>query len=297
MKFRIEYTPKRSSLTLDPSRPIALVGSCFSANIAAKMNECMWKAYNGVGTLYNPISIAKVLELMILDENSSCELEKSLFEANGKFHSWLFDSHFSASSREECIKNIKDTQNELLKILGEAQALIVTFGTSWCYAIDDIYGVQHEKNYIVANCHKMPAAMFRRHRVSIEEISSLWIDLCYRLKKKFPDMTVIFTVSPVRHLKDGFEGNTLSKATLHLAVENICKNVAHSIYYPAFEILNDDLRDYRFYASDLVHPSDSAIEYIWESFCKTFLDDEGTLKIKVGNKIFKRLNHRQIIQK
>ena len=296
MKFRTEFIPVRSVLTLDPARSIVLVGSCFASNIASKMRECMWNAYNGVGTLYNPMSIAKVLELMIFSECAYSDFESSLFETEGKVHSWLFDTHFSASTKEKCLQNILDSQKELLRALAEAQALVVTFGTSWCYSLSEYVLQDVTEEYIVANCHKMPTSMFRRKRVSIEEISSLWIGLCNDIRKKYPELKIIFTVSPVRHLKDGFEGNTLSKAILHLAVERICEKVRGCIYFPAFELMYDDLRDYRFYASDLAHPSETAVEYIWEVFCKTFLDENGLVKIKEGGKRYKMLNHRQILQ-
>ncbi len=296
MKFRTEYIPKRSTYTLDPSRPIVLVGSCFAANIAAKMRECSWNAFNGAGTLYNPMSIARILELLVLADKPIESLDSSLFEAEERIHSWLFDSHFSASTRHKFIEGIFHTREKLLKFLEDSQALIVTFGTAWCYVLKDEYQPSSEEKdeYIVANCHKMPSAMFGRRRVSIEEISKLWISLCSKLKQKYPDLKIIFTVSPVRHLKDGFEGNTLSKATLHLAVEEICRRVEDCLYFPAYELVCDDLRDYRFYASDLVHPSDAAVEYIWENFCKTFVDEKGMLMLKAGLKEHKRLNHRPI---
>lgn len=289
MKFRTEYKATPSILKLNPTCPVVLVGSCFAANIATKMNECMWDAFNGVGTLYNPMSIAKVLELLVLAKDYMSEIDTSLFEAHGKMHSWLFDSHFSAGSKERLIKEIQDSRTGLLSSLQQAQALVVTFGTSWCYELAE------RVDYIVANCHKMPAKIFRRKRMSVEEISTLWINLCKLLLQKYPELNIIFTVSPVRHLKDGFEGNTLSKATLHLAVEKICADLERCYYFPAYELVCDDLRDYRFYASDLVHPSDSAIEYIWEVFCDTFLDDFGKNKIKEGSKRFKALNHRPIM--
>lgn len=260
----------------------------------------MWDAYNGIGTLYNPLSIAKVLELLLLNDNYYGQMESSLFESEGRIHSWLFDSHFSALTKEKCLQAIENNRNELLETLSKAEALIVTFGTSWIYELREGFPAEGDKNlrngYVVANCHKMPAALFSRRRVSIEEIYSIWIDLVCRLKNKYPDLSIIFTVSPVRHLKDGFVGNTLSKATLHLAVDKICHNIDCCRYFPAYELVCDDLRDYRFYASDLVHPSEMAVEYIWEVFCETFVDDKGKIRLKEGNREFKRLNHR-IIQK
>ena len=292
MKFRTEYKETRIQPPLDPSRPIVLVGSCFATNIASKMQECQWEAYNGIGTLYNPMSIAKVLELMIFENDFRAKVANSLFESEGKVHSWLFDSHFSSVSKEECLDLISKMRSDLLSSISRAQAIIVTFGTAWCYSLVE---TQEEKQeYIVANCHKMPAIMFRRRRVDIEEIASMWIKLCEKIKKRYPSLRIIFTVSPVRHLKDGFEGNSLSKATLLLAVEKICSSLEYSIYFPAYEIVCDDLRDYRFYASDLVHPSDSAVEYIWEKFRSTFIDEKGEMLLKEGSKRYKFLHHRPI---
>ncbi len=256
----------------------------------------MWDAFNGVGTLYNPVSISIVLDSLLFNHDSSY-IRASLFESEGKIHSWLFDSHFSAPSSEECLKKIETSKVELRSALSKAQALIVTFGTSWCYELissPDNEGSQ--KDYIVANCHKMPSSLFNRKRVSIEEIASIWIDLCSRLIEEYPDLKILFTVSPVRHLKDGFEGNTLSKATLHLAIERICEQIPAAYYFPAYEIVCDDLRDYRFYAGDLVHPSEAAVEYIWEVFCKTYLDEKGMATIKEGIKLYKQLNHRPIMK-
>lgn len=136
--------------------------------------------------------------------------------------------------------------------------------------------------------------MFERRRLTIGEISALWSDLCNRLTTLYPNLNIIFTVSPVRHLKDGFEGNARSKATLHLAVEEICQASDKCFYFPAYEIVNDDLRDYRFYASDLAHPSDTAVEYIWEIFRQTYVDAEGERLLKEGNRRYKALNHRPI---
>lgn len=288
MKFRTEYIPSKSGLTLDPSRPVALIGSCFADNMARKMRECQWEAFNGAGTLYNPISIAKVLDLILFDDDWEQNLKDSLFESEGYVHSWLFDSHFSRKSEEELVSTVGGMRISLRNLLEDARTLIVTFGTAWCYFLDE------KPDYVVANCHKMPQSLFSRRRVSIETIVDVWTGLCKKLNEKYPNLKLIITVSPVRHLKDGFEGNSRSKAALLLAVEEICERVGDAIYFPAYEIVTDDLRDYRFYASDLVHPSDQAVEYIWEIFCKTFLDAKGENLLKDGSKAYKRMNHRPI---
>lgn len=297
MKFRTEFTPSRSHLILSPSRPIALVGSCFAQNIAAKMRECLWQVFSNAGALYNPLSIAKVLDLLVFNPDFETELRDSLFESEGYVHSWLFDSHFSRRSAEELVREIDDLRCNLLTTLEQAQALIVTFGTAWCYSLNE------RPEYVVSNCHKMPQQMFLRRRMSVGEIVEIWTGLCRRLVKRFPGLNLIFTVSPVRHLKDGFEGNSRSKATLFLAAEEICGGAAMSsenpegnaIYFPAYEIVCDDLRDYRFYASDLVHPSEMAVEYLWSIFRSTFLDASGERMLIEGSKAYKRQHHRPIL--
>lgn len=280
------------------------------------MRECDWDVFSDAGTLYNPLSIASVLDTLVFNPEWKEDVRSSLFEREGYVHSWLFDSHFSRHTEEEILSAIGEMREKLLSSLENAQAMIITFGTSWTYFLTPQNSYQStsfrrhaptsdETGVAVSNCHKMPQAMFFRRRLSVAEIVAVWGDLCVRLKKKYPGLTMIFTVSPVRHLKDGFEGNSRSKATLLLAVEDLCQLLNRSssgmpddepraIYFPAFEIVCDDLRDYRFYSSDLAHPSDMAVEYIWEIFLKTFLDEKGRAQLKEGNRAFKFRNHRPI---
>ncbi len=290
MKFRTELQPEQSAFHLDPRRSVALIGSCFAQNIAREMEECGWNAFCGAGTLYNPLSIAKVLSLLIFDDDWEVKFKDSLFESEGVMHSWLFDSHFSRLSASQCVEAVAEIRDSLLKTLSEAEALIVTFGTAWCYYL------AWRPDYVVANCHKQHPAMFLRKRISPEEISLEWSNLLQRFLSRYTDMTVIFTVSPVRHLKDGFEGNSRSKAALLLAVEDICEKNANAKYFPAFEIVCDDLRDYRFYDSDLVHPSEFAVDYIWEKFRNSFVDDAGEAMLATWRKERLRSLHRPIIR-
>ena len=290
MKFRTEFKETPSSLRIDPRHPAVLIGSCFTQNIARKMTECQWESFCGAGTLYNPLSIARVLDLLVFSDDFHSTLTESMFQSEGLVHSWLFDTHFSRHTADECRSVVEQCRRNLKDALERSQALVVTFGTAWCYFIDD----EEKRNYVVANCHKMPQRMFTRRRISVREISDEWTCIYRRLKSLYPNLTVIFTVSPVRHLKDGFEGNARSKATLLLAIEEICRNCNDCLYFPAYEIVTDDLRDYRFYAQDLVHPSESAVEYIWELFRKTFIDPEGERILNEGNKRYKAMHHRKI---
>lgn len=255
------------------------------------MRECDWNVFNDAGTLYNPLSISKVLDTLVFNDNYKEVLHDSLFESENLIHSWLFDTHFSKPSVTEVINSIELSRNELMNCLNKSQAIIVTFGTAWCYFL------AQDMDYVVANCHKQPQSLFVRRRITISEIVDLWTAICKKIKRRFPNISFIFTVSPVRHLKDGFEGNTRSKAILQLAVEELCNNIEGCYYFPAYEIVCDDLRDYRFYASDLVHPSEMAIDYIWETFRRTYIDDDGDKLLKEGNKRYKAANHRPIANK
>lgn len=285
MIFRTEYKVPKTTLLLSPSQPVVLVGSCFSQNIASKMNEHLWKAVNPLGTLYNPFSIGVAIRMMLDRENGKNIFEKSLFEFNGVWNSHMFDSSFSSSNRDDCLQEFLIRQNVFHKNMSAGNLLIVTFGTSICYHLV-------ENDSIVGNCHKQPSVLFFEKRMGISDIVEYWDKIIKDLIASFPDIKIIFTVSPVRHLKNGFVGNSNSKAVLKLSIEEICENNECCYYFPAFEILNDDLRDYRFYASDLVHPSEEAVEYIWEKFCETFIDKNDEKLLSDGYKRNKYLHHR-----
>lgn len=287
MKFRTEYIPEKSELSLTPALPVALVGSCFTDNIASRMRGALWRAENPLGTLFNPLSIAAALRLVCDGADEEMLSSSYLTTADGMVRSWMFDSRFAAISESECGSAVRDACRRMEEVLERGRTLCVTFGTAWCYFL-------RERDLLVANCHKMPQILFERRRISAEEIADVWSVLIKRLTGRWPGLQIIFTVSPVRHLKDGFAGNFRSKAILALAVEKICAQSACCHYFPAYEILNDDLRDYRFYAEDLVHPSDEGVEYIWEMFRKTFLSREGDDLLKDGEKLARALAHRPL---
>lgn len=288
MKFRTEYRPERGDVSLSPMRPVVLLGSCFAENIAARMRRCLWKASNPAGTLYNPLSIERAIRLLLFEKDLIGVFKESLFKEGRFLRSWLFDSKTSSEYQSDILPMMIRMSDSLRSDLMAGKALFVTFGTAWCYFLTE------RPEYVVANCHKQPASTFTRRRLSVDEIADCWENLAMDLRRMFPGLEIIFTVSPVRHLKDGFEGNARSKATLLLAVERICSRLPFCSYFPAYEIVNDDLRDYRFYASDLTHPSDDAVEYIWEIFRSTYLDAEGEALLKEGEKIVKGWLHRPL---
>ena len=329
MKFRTEYLPVPSPFKLSPLQPVVMLGSCFSDNMLRRMRESLWNVVNPCGTLYNPLSIAFSLRTMLeieggergeqeegekrekhVEQEDITErkkgadrtLKESLFrDAEGKVRSFLGDFRFVGNDEEEVLNKWRSASKVLQDTLKDAKALFITFGTAICYSLlsdnTPLPSARSREEIIastVANCHKLPAARFERFRLSEEEIVAEWSNLCEELHLRYPELEIVFTVSPVRHLKDGFVGNMRSKAILLLAVERLCDELPYCSYFPAYEILNDDLRDYRFYDADLVHPSAQAVDYIRDIFCATYLDPSAMELLKKGEKIRKALLHRPL---
>lgn len=303
MKFRSEYKVRPSAFRLDPELPVTLLGSCFSENIGAKMRRALWDArINPCGVLFNPASIRRMLSLAA-SPDPSVEIAGSIAYRDGVFVSLLFDSGFASRSFTGCLEKCVCGLEKLRDALHRSQALIVTLGTSWVYAIDGCgesgkmgESVDIDEASVVANCHKFPAAKFCRFSLSVEEVAG---DL-KEIKRCADEISgrnypLLVTVSPVRHLRDDFRENTLSKATLQLGVAKAADSVGCK-YFPAYEILLDDLRDYRFYAADLAHPSDEAVEYIWEKFCQTYLSDRSQKLISEGESLVRRASHRPLVE-
>lgn len=290
MKFRTEYLPKQVNNLLDPESTIVLLGSCFTNNIGERMRNCRWRAFpNMFGPLYNPFSIARILRIAF-DRNSILDvIEGSLVKKDNLWVSWLTGSACSTYSREETFNRLYDKFSFLYNKLQEAGTLIITFGTSW------VYELKERPGYIVSNCHKFPADIFERRRLSVSEIFNEWNEILRMLSERFPDLRVILTISPVRHLKDGMEGNSRSKAILQLACEDLCKHNENVEYFPSYEVMMDDLRDYRFYTSDMIHPSETAVDYIWEKFQERYLSERSRKLLAEGEKVTRRLNHRPIL--
>lgn len=286
MKFRTEYTPQKGKFVLSPRHPVLFIGSCFSENIAGRMRDCLWRGFNFSGTLYNPHSIAVALDIMLLDDSGLVKFSESLYESGGVWKSRLFDSGFNGDTPEDCLEEFKRRQKEFKENIEKGETLVVTFGTSIVYCLK-------ESGQIVGNCHKEAAALFYEKRLTIQEIVECWDNVLDRLKARYPGVKVVFTVSPVRHLKNGFVGNARSKAVLQLAIESLVELRDWCDYFPAFEIMTDDLRDYRFYTSDLLHPSEEGIGYVWQKFQDTYLDTDGKLLVEEGEKIAKGFRHRQ----
>ena len=251
-----------------------MLGSCFSDEIGEQMQERYLNVTcNPFGTLYNPLSIAQAMQMTDMPQ---------LVEHEGLYHAMSHHGSFSRANQHEAEQAIRTSIETMQQALQEATVIIVTFGTAWVYEKD---------GQIVGNCHKLPESCFTRRRLSVEEIVAAWRPILDR----YPDKHWLFTVSPIRHIKDGLHENQLSKATLLQAVEQI---VLHSYpspatrrYFPSYEILLDELRDYRFYADDLVHPSSLAVNYIWERFVDTFCTPQTKNELVLQHKRWKHEHH------
>lgn len=281
--FRTEIKSIESSFTLDYDDVLLSFGSCFSQNIGAQLSQRKFNLlFNPFGVLYNPSSIKQSIERLF---GNSAYPEDQIIEHNGLWQSFDFHSSFSAVSQFECLNNIKASLSKALVQFQNATTLIVTFGTAYVYR-------NKANGQVVANCHKFPAANFTRERLSIAQIIDDYTELIQHLQTQFPSLKIIFTLSPIRHLKDGFEANQISKSILRIAIDEICKSSPNLHYFPSYELLLDDLRDYRFYQADLVHPNDLAIQYIWEKFQATYFNEETMDILKRVEELIKAANHR-----
>lgn len=257
MDFRLEFDPPSLSPKIDLDDKIMLVGSCFTEhvyNYLVASKFCALQNPNGI--LFNPSSIAKVLSRYVENRHLSSE---ELFEQNTLWNHWDFHSSLSCPNKEESLLRMNEAISLANGFLMDAQWLIITLGSAFVY---ELTGSQ-----VVANCHKMPASHFTKRMLDPEEIISSYETLVDQLKQFNNTLNIIFTISPVRHLRDGFVENNRSKAVLIHAVDKLTRQHAHLHYFPSYELVVDDLRDYRFYAEDMVHPNYQATRYVWEKFC------------------------------
>lgn len=257
MKLMLDIPELSSDFSIQHGEEIILMGSCFSDNLAPYLiNSGFQVLSNPFGTIFHPLALSRVLN-DVLDQISNVD---SVNRADLWFD-WRATNAFGRS--EEALQSILDEKfRATFESLKNASLLVVTFGTSWGYRKED---------QIVANCHKMPSALFEKELTDLEVMQSEWETLLSRLQKFNPDLTVVFTVSPVRHIKDGVVENNRSKARL---IE-----LAHSLqdygsYFPSYEIVTDILRDYRFFKEDMVHPNDQAVKIVWDEFEKYIFNEE-----------------------
>ena len=278
---------------IDFATGIVSLGSCFSDEIGRRLRDGGFHIeQNPFGTLYNPASIASALRRIMYDKEIG---EEALVEHEGLWHSWYHHGSFSRSTKEECLEACNSRLHVAHQALKEARLLMVTFGSAWVYDLVCSDATQDSDNPLntkhltlntktVANCHKLPQENFVRYMMTVDDIVTLWRPLLEEIRACYPTLHVLFTVSPIRHVGDGMHGNQLSKSTLLLAIDELVdKNLPPAkrkrkgvkvedperpvtVYFPSYEIVVDELRDYRFYDPDMMHPNDLAVDVVWDRF-------------------------------
>ncbi|MDT0556127.1 GSCFA domain-containing protein [Patiriisocius hiemis] len=284
LQTQIPLTPQENQI--DYSSKVLLLGSCFTENIGTKFGyykfDCL---VNPFGIIFNPVSIKTLIERALQKKQFS---EKDVFYHNEQWHCFEIHSKLSSDNKEKFISDLNAKLDLLLKYITEATHIIFTYGTSWVYNTK-------QDNTVVANCHKVPQKEFDKKILPVEVISNTITGVCNEIKKVNSKTNFIFTVSPVRHLKDGFIENTQSKAHLVVAIHNTLSPREQSrglYYFPSFEIMLDELRDYRFYKQDMLHPNETAITIIWERFKNVWVASETETTLQEVATIQKGLSHK-----
>lgn len=287
IKLSTEVSLPEIPVKLSYRRKSMMMGSCFAESIGTKLQElCFPLDVNPFGILYNPISIANSLDILL-----SGKLFKGgdLFYGGGLWNSFYHHSRFSNSDKRECLTGINNKISEAFSTLRESNILFVTFGTSWVFE-------NKSSGQIVSNCHKLPSSTFNHYRLTSVQIVERWIQLIERILEVNPAIQLVFTVSPIRHLKDGVHENQLSKSILLIAIDDLIKYFKSErvVYFPSYEIVLDELRDYRFYASDMVHMNEVAVSYIREKVESAFIDQEDRKIAREIEKLRQALEHRPL---
>jgi GSCFA family len=278
MDFMLNFEPPKLSKQINYRDKLLLVGSCFTEHIGNALREAKFSLLqNPNGILFDPVSVCSSLLSYVQNKQYT---ESDLFRLNEVWNSWQHHSRFSHIDRSEGLRNINESQENAHRFLKEADWLIITLGTSFSYRListpqPSLHEVERGSSFTsVANCHRAPAQWFAKHLLNIQEIIEA-LDLCIHQLFQFnPKLNIIFTVSPVRHIRDGVVENNRSKARLIEAVHHMFNKFDRLHYFPAYEIVIDILRDYRFYDIDLVHPNYMATDFVLQKFATSCLDDE-----------------------
>jgi hypothetical protein len=284
MKFSTVVPISKSKFPIDYQSKILSFGSCFAENMACKFDYFKFQnSSNPFGILFHPIAIENCISRSV---NLELFEEKELFFNNERWHNFDVHSDLSNLNRESLLREINALLVATNKQIVEASHIIITYGTSWVYR-------NKHTNKLVANCHKAPQNQFDKELLSVSTIEESIQNTINLIEKINPNCTIIFTVSPVRHIKDGFVENQRSKANLIAAIHsNLDLQNNAKEYFPSYEIMMDELRDYRFYAEDLLHPNQMAIDYIWGQFVTSSVDEGAFTSMNEIESIQRDLSHR-----
>lgn len=284
MKFRTEIKIPKSDFQINHRKHLISFGSCFSDHIGNKLKENKFNIVsNPFGVLYNPYSVSKAIERLY--ENRAFD-EHELQYHNQLYQSFMHHSSFSSPQKEECLNQINNSFKEAATFIHKADIFLITFGTAYVFRLK-------QTGEIVANCHKFAADTFDHQRLTVDEIVDKWNGIIRHAQRINPQIKFIFTVSPIRHWKDGAHENQISKSILHIAIDALTMQYNQNcFYFPSYEILLDELRDYRFFDTDMMHPAPIAIDYIWNRFGETYFDAQTDEIIHMWQKISRSLNHK-----
>lgn len=281
--FRTELHPKPSAEKIALNHRVLTIGSCFADAMGSRLKSHKFQALiNPFGTVYNPISIHQLMELALTGQPLPSH---SFLQRGDVYSNYYFHSSFSSLKREELSERTEATLSSVRAFLQSTEVLIITYGTAWVYEHTDT-------KELVANCHKQPASLFTKRLLSQQEIVESFRKVFALLQKFSPNLRVILTLSPVRHIKDTLELNAVSKAVLRNVCYELQQQFSSVDYFPAYELMMDDLRDYRFYKSDMLHPTEDAEEYIWEKFTQTYFDSPTLVFIKKWKEINSAIHHK-----
>lgn len=283
MKFRTPLPVSQPENKIGIEHKILTLGSCFSDSIGNKLLEYKFDTLvNPLGTIFDPLSISRILDYSITNQSPS---QQSYVFSQGVYKNLHVHSSFTGLSEDELALKIKARLSSTNDFLAKTDWAMITFGTAYVY--------QHKETKAhIANCQKLPAHDFTKHLAGKEAMQSSVQDSFNLLRKFNPHIKIVLTVSPVRHLADGLEENSISKALLRQLCHDLTLDNNYVTYYPAYELMMDDLRDYRYYKEDMIHPTDQAIEYIWEHFKSSFMDEETSQFMNKWSGIKRSLNHR-----
>lgn len=284
MQFRTQIPISKTNHPIDYNSKVISLGSCFAENMAEKFDYFKFQSEtNPFGIIFNPVSIETIIKRVIQQEFYT---EKDVFFYNERWHSYEVHSDLSNSDRQELLETLNKALSETYKQLTEATHIIITYGTSWIYR-------NIESDQIVANCHKVPQKQFLKELLSVEVIQKSIQNTIEFIQTLNPNINFIFTISPVRHIKDGFVENQLSKSHLFTALHQTFDfRLSTHNYFPSYEIMIDELRDYRFYAEDMLHPNQVAIDYIWNRFSENYIAESSISLMQEISEIQKSLRHR-----
>lgn len=284
MQFKLQYSFS-TKFEYSFQHSYLMIGSCFADEVGNIMHSDLFDVMvNPHGVIFNPVSISKLLHDYATNHHYK---EKDLLFHSGLFMSLKHHGKFRGKNAKQLIDDLNEITTKASTQLMHSDVLIITLGSAWIYELID-------NKEIVANCHKLPASYFTKRLLTIDEV----VDALFPILNTsvFNSKKILFTVSPVRYIKDGLHENNLSKSTLHLAIHKLIGLLSNAEYFPSYEIVIDELRDYRFFKEDFIHPNDIAIKYVYERFCESALDMDSQNALKEIRSLSKLKNHRPIIK-